>query len=149
MAEKLAEFVHYGQKRRGGEDYIEHPRRVARAIKELGYNEDVVCASWLHDLEDFQFLGTAFELVDKVFGYKVFGLVLSLTRTPKDRPYNDYVYNIAEISKEAMAIKWQDMIDNVAYYPTEKQLEKYRGACLFLQLKGIDIPDMLKERLKI
>lgn len=149
QAEKLAQFIHHGQKRRNGEDYIEHPRRVANAMKELGYGEDVVCAAWLHDLEDFQFLAIAFELVDKVFGYKVFGLVLLLTHVPKGMPYNDYIYHIAETSEDAMAIKWQDMIDNTNDNVPKKQWEKYRNACLLLHSKGVEIPDVIKERLRI
>lgn len=39
QAEKLAEFFHFGQKRRNGEDYINHPRRVAKAVKALGYGD--------------------------------------------------------------------------------------------------------------
>ena len=149
QAEKLAEFFHCGQKRRDGEDFIEHPRRVAKAIKDLGYDEDLICASWLHDLEDFRFLGVVLPLIDKVFGYKVFGLVLLLTHVPKGMPYNDYIYNIAKTSNDAMVIKWQDMIDNTTDHIPERQSEKYRGACSFLHSKGIEIPGILKERLKI
>ena len=105
QAEKLAEFIHHGQKRKNGEDFVEHPRRVAKAIKDLGYDEDMVCASFLHDVEDFHVLGDMFRIIDKVFGSRVFGLVLALTNVPKGRSYNDYIYNIADISKEALIIK--------------------------------------------
>lgn len=149
QAEKLAEFIHCGQKRRNGEPFVEHPRRVAKAIKELGYGGEVVCAAWMHDVEDFQFLGDMFRIIDNVFGYRVFGLVLSLTHVPKATPYNDYIYKIAEISEEAMAIKWQDMIDNTNDNPPKRQWEKYRDACLFLQSKEVEVPDLLRKRLKI
>jgi (p)ppGpp synthase/HD superfamily hydrolase len=148
QAERLAIFMHHGQKRRGGEDFVEHPRHVADAIKKLGYGEDVVCAAWLHDSEDFPHLNIIYSLIDRVFGYKVFGLVLLLTHT-KGIPYNDYVYKIARTSDEAMAIKFQDMIDNTVDVIPMKQKDKYRNACLFLQSKGIEIPEILKERLKI
>lgn len=148
-AEKLAEFIHYGQKRKSGEDYIEHPRNVASAIKRLGYGENVVCAAWLHDVEDFEFLDIILDLIDKVFGHEVFIIVLLLTHEPKDVPYNDYIYGIAKASKEAMAIKWQDMIDNTKGDVPKKQWEKYRNAVIFLQSKGIEIPEILKGRLKI
>ena len=149
QAEKLAEFIHCGQKRRNGEPFVEHPRRVARAIKELGHEGEVVCAAWMHDIEDFQFLGDMFRIIDNVFGYKVFGLVLSLTHVPKETPYNDYIYKIAEISEDAMAIKWQDMIDNTNDDIPKKQWEKYRNACLFLQSKEVEVPELLMKRLKI
>ena len=149
QAEKLAEFIHCGQKRRNGEDFVEHPKRVAKAIKDLGYGEDMVSASFLHDVEDYQHLNIIFSLIDRVFGYKVFGLVLAMTNAPKNRSYNDYIYKIATISEEAMIIKWQDMIDNTSDDISKKQWEKYRNACLFLQSKGIKVPDLLVDRLKI
>lgn len=153
QAEKLAEFIYYGKKRRNGEDAVEHSRRVAMAIKELGYGEDEVCASFLHDTEDFEFLGDIFRIIDNVFGYRTFGLVLLLTHIPKGISYNDYIYKIAEISSgtssDGMAIKWQDMIDNTNDDIPKKQWEKYRNACLFLQSKDVGIPEILKQRLKI
>lgn len=149
QAEKLAEFIHCGQKRRNGEAFVEHPRRVAGAIKELGYGEEMVCASWLHDVEDFQFLGDMFRIIDNVFGYKTFGMVLLLTHVPKDTSYNDYIYKIVDISEETMAIKWQDMIDNTNDNIPKKQWEKYRNACLFLQSKDVEVPDLLRKRLRI
>lgn len=148
-AEKLAEFIHYGQKRRNGEPFVNHPKRVAHAIKELGYGEDMVCASFLHDTEDFQFLGDMFHIIDNVFGYRIFGLVLLLTHVPKETPYNDYIYKIADISAAAMVIKWQDMIDNTNDEIPKRQLEKYRNACLFLQSKGVGVPEILIKRLEI
>jgi (p)ppGpp synthase/HD superfamily hydrolase len=149
QAEKLAEFIHCGQKRGNGENFIEHPRRVARAIKELGYGEDMICASWLHDTEDFKFLGEMFRIIDNVFGYKVYGLVLLLSHTPTSIPYNDYIYNIADMSKDAMVIKWQDMIDNTGDDVPKRQWEKYRNACLFLQSKDVEIPEIIMKRLRL
>ncbi len=149
QAEKLAEFIHCGQKRRNGENMIEHPRRVALAIKELGYEEDMVCASWLHDTEDFMFLGEMFRIIDGVFGNRVYGLVLLLSHVPKNIPYNDYIYKIVEISKDAMIIKWHDMIDNTGEDCPRGQWEKYRDACLFLQSKNVEIPEVLMKRLRI
>jgi (p)ppGpp synthase/HD superfamily hydrolase len=149
QAEKLAEFIHFGQKRRNGENMIEHPRRVARAVKELGHGEDMVCASWLHDTEDFKFLREMFSIIDNVFGYRIYGLVLLLSHVPKSTPYNDYICNIAETSKDAMIIKWQDMIDNTGDDVPKRQWKKYREACLYLQFKDVEIPDILIKRLRM
>jgi (p)ppGpp synthase/HD superfamily hydrolase len=149
QAEKLAEFIHCGQKRSNGENYVEHPRRVANAIKELGYGEDAVCTSWLHDTEDFDLLGEMFRIIDKVFGYRVYGLVLLLSHVPKSTPYNDYIYKIAETSQEAMTIKWQDMIDNTGKDCPDMQRKKYRNACLFLRSKDVEIPELIVERLML
>jgi (p)ppGpp synthase/HD superfamily hydrolase len=149
QAEKLAEFIHFGQKRRNGEDTIEHPRRVAEAIKKLGYGENAVCASWLHDTEDFELLREMFSIIENVFGDKVYGLVLLLSHVPKSVPYNDYIGNIVDISQDAMAIKWQDMIDNTRDDIPRRQWKKYRDACLFLQSKDIEIPEILRKRLRM
>jgi (p)ppGpp synthase/HD superfamily hydrolase len=149
QAEKLAEFIHCGQQRKNGEDFIEHPRRVASAIKALGHGEDMVCAAWLHDTEDFIFLRDMFRIIDNVFGYRVYGIVLLLTHVPKYIPYNDYIYKIAETSDDAMGIKWQDMIDNTGEDCPKRQLEKYRNACIFLQSKDVDIPELIRKRLRI
>jgi guanosine-3',5'-bis(diphosphate) 3'-pyrophosphohydrolase len=146
-AEKLAEFIHCGQKRRNGEPFVNHPKNVAHAIKRLGCGEDMVCASFLHDMEDFQFYTDMLHMTDKIFGYKVFGLVLLLSHVPKTVPYNDYIAKIANMSPdEAMIIKWQDMIDNTKN-ETVRQHKKYRDACLFLQSKGIVVPEILIKRL--
>lgn len=150
-ARKLAEFIHCGQKRRDGEgpgeDFVNHPKRVAKAIKELGYDEDVVCAAWLHDSEDFPYFNILLSLIDRTFDSKVFGLVLVLSRT-KGQDYNSYVRNIARYN-EALAIKWQDMIDNTKGEIPIKQFEKYRNVVLSLKSEGIEIPEILIERLKV
>jgi guanosine-3',5'-bis(diphosphate) 3'-pyrophosphohydrolase len=148
-AEKLAEFIHCGQKRRNGEPFVNHPKNVAYTIKKLGYGEDMVCASFLHDMEDFQFYADMLHMTDKIFGYKVFGLVLLLSHVPKTVPYNDYIVKIANMSPdEAMVIKWQDMIDNTKN-ETVGQHKKYRDACLFLQSKDVVVPEILIKRLGI
>lgn len=150
QAEKLAEFIHFGQKRKNGEPAVNHPKNVAYAIKELGYGEDMVCTSFFHDTEDFQFFGDMLHMIDKVFGYRVYGLVLLLSHIPKETPYNDYIYKIVEMSpKEAMVIKWRDMIDNTKDEIPKRTFEKYRNACIFLQSKGAEVPEILIKRLGI
>jgi (p)ppGpp synthase/HD superfamily hydrolase len=53
QAQKALVFAtekHSGQKRRSGEQYIEHPKRVAQLV---GDNENMICIALLHDtLED-------------------------------------------------------------------------------------------------
>lgn len=149
QAEKLAEFIHCGKKRRNGENAVEHSRRVAIAIKELGHEEDMICASWLHDTEDFELLREMFSIIENVFGYKVYGLVLLLSHVPKSTHYNDYICNIVDTSQDAMVIKWQDMIDNTRDDIPRRQWKKYRDACLFLQSKNVEIPEVLVKRLRM
>lgn len=52
-AYKYAKYLHDGQKRQSGEDYIIHPLSVAYILAELHADRDTVCAGLLHDtLED-------------------------------------------------------------------------------------------------
>lgn len=171
QAELLARFVHFGQKRQDGEDYIEHCKRIAERVDCAvtrkvtgcfveGYDtnlkirnpkevhDDMVCAAWLHDcIEDFSNPHIIKNLIKESFGEKIYDLVELLTHHPS-LSYNEYITVVARYP-QALQIKWIDMIDNTSYAIPEKQWNKYRDACLFLQKKGIDIPSILKERLKI
>ncbi len=147
-AEKLAKFIHTGQKRRSGEDYVEHPKRVAVSIKNLGYDEDVIIAALLHDTEDYENFVEMIQIIREKFGDTVYHLVVLMTHV-SEIPYNNYIYDIATMSEEAMAIKWQDIIDNTNDVIPEKQFNKYRNALIFLNEKGIDIPKLLKKRFKL
>lgn len=149
QARKLAEFIHHGQKRNDGEDYIKHPERVAIAIKKLGYDEDTVCAALLHDSEDFPHLNILFSLIDRVFGSKVFGIVLVLTHVKGvGLEYEEYIDHISNYPV-AVAIKLEDIIDNTKRRCGDKQLKKYKDAVLYFKSKGIEIPEVLMDTLKI
>ncbi|ARI79031.1 HD domain-containing protein [Halobacillus mangrovi] len=54
MIEKAKTFAakaHAGQKRKNSNvDYIVHPVRVAKTLKEAGFPEAVICAGYLHDV---------------------------------------------------------------------------------------------------
>lgn len=52
-AYEYAKYLHDGQKRQSGEDYIIHPLNVAYILAELHADRDTICAGLLHDtLED-------------------------------------------------------------------------------------------------
>ena len=52
-AYKYAEYLHKGQKRQSGEDYIIHPLNVAYILAEMNADASTICAGLLHDtLED-------------------------------------------------------------------------------------------------
>ncbi len=154
-AKLLAQFVHLGQKRQDGEDYIEHCFRVAQGMGYVvGYkkeNEDIICVALLHDvLEDCDqnCLGDMHRIISQYFGDDVYNIVCILTNHGW-KSYNEYINNIIDLSPQALQIKWVDMIDNTSYKASQKQWNKYRDACIFLQGKGVEIPAILKERLKI
>ncbi len=168
-AELLAGFVHLGQKRQDGEDYINHPRRIVdaylRSLKEecdlvnrddtpfTPEQEDIICAAWLHDtIEDYKWIKLKTSpisfIIDSTFGEKVGELVFLLTHFKEHETYNEYIESISK-NPQALQIKWADMIDNTSYPIPEKQRTKYRDACIHLQKKGVVVPDILLERLHI
>jgi (p)ppGpp synthase/HD superfamily hydrolase len=49
-ADILAELAHRGQVDKAGVDYIQHPRAVARILRNQGHPDDVVIAGLLHDV---------------------------------------------------------------------------------------------------
>ena len=93
QAEILARFVHFGQKRQDGEDYINHCERVANQISheyimkflktpldEDQTHTDLVRAAWLHDcVEDAKSPIDVFNLIGKHFSFKVQSLVSVLS----------------------------------------------------------------------
>jgi (p)ppGpp synthase/HD superfamily hydrolase len=53
LACALAEFYHYGQKRKyTGEPYHNHCREVAETVKSVHHSSDMVLAAWLHDTKE-------------------------------------------------------------------------------------------------
>ena len=163
QAKLLAQFIHEGQLRQDGEDYINHCERVAIEIYSLLFSKmgkekkedfpnkdetNMICAAWLHDiLEDGKDYDSLNMLIFIYFGSDIHHLVHILTHNKKDT----YIQYIEKVSRnpEALQIKWIDMWDNCSYHIPSKQELKYKNACLYLQSKGIEVPNRLKERLKI
>ena len=66
QAEDFATKKYTGQKRRSGEDYIEHPRRVAKILSEVGAPKATIAAAYAHDtIEDTP---TTIEEIKQEFG---------------------------------------------------------------------------------
>lgn len=117
---KFAWEAHKSQERKyTREPYIEHPKRVAELVKTVPHTEEMVCASYLHDVvEDTP---VSVEDIQRKFGRKVASLVHELTdqydkgscphlnrRQRKEKE----VIRQAKISTEAKTIKLADVIDN-------------------------------------
>lgn len=152
QAQKLAEFIHLGQLRRGGKPYITHPQRVVDYLKQqsdLNLTEDMICAAWLHDvLEMSKDRYTLYDLIAVYFSLNTLNYVDTLTHL-KDVPYNIYICDMLDYP-EAIVIKFADMIDNTTDIVIgTKQFEKYRKACQLLQKNKFEVPKILKERLQI
>lgn len=124
--ERIAREAHAGQTRRGGEPYIEHPRRIAES---LGVPH-MACVAWLHDvLEDTDL--TAKDLLAMDVNESTVRIVQELTHQV-DEPYDAYIERIRAGSSEARTIKICDLVDNLTDDPTPAQVAKYRSALLAL-----------------
>jgi len=172
-ARLLATFIHLGEIRRNGEDYIVHPERMVGLVQNsyqeefnkrrkidptfcateewISDNGDVTCATWLHDVLETckpRQRASVFAFIRDFFPFKVEGLVLCLTHDEKLQTYNEYIERVSRYP-DAFKIKCADMFDNLTDNPTEKQTLKYKNACLYLISKGVEIPQVLKEILEL
>ncbi len=77
----LSLVAHSGQKRKSGDDYIQHALRTALYIAKMGMDAGTVAAGLLHDVpEDTQ---TTLEEIEKQFGAEVAFLVDGVTKLGK------------------------------------------------------------------
>jgi len=115
----FAAKCHKGQVRKyTGKPYIVHPAAVAHTINSFGYDDDMICAAWLHDVvED---CGISLDTISDMFGHRVANLVsdLSDVSLPSDgnraaRMLDNYNHT-AQAHKDAKTIKLADLIDNTA-----------------------------------
>ncbi len=81
QAYKYAEYLHKGQVRQSGEEYIIHPLNVAYILAEMNADCDTICAGLLHDtLED---TNISKEEIAEIFGDEVAKLVDGVTKISK------------------------------------------------------------------
>lgn len=114
----FAEAAHAGQERLyGAGPYIQHPARVANALRVLGEPEEVVAAAWLHDvIEDCGV--TEADLILE-FGLNVARLVVAVSNVYGEGYGNRAARKAAEarrlagIPVGAKNIKLADMADNI------------------------------------
>lgn len=111
-AKAFAKLAHKGQKRRDtGEDYYLHCLRVFNILKERGEREEVLIAALLHDvIEDTHY--TRIDIGER-FGLTVADLVQECSK-----PYNYLA------SKDALKIKFADLLDNVSDKPSEAWIKR-------------------------
>lgn len=73
--------LHKGQYRKSGEAYIAHPVAVAKLLKDLGGDSEMIAAGFLHDVvEDTD---TTPEQIEELFGKNVRQLVEAVTKLSK------------------------------------------------------------------
>ena len=115
QAEDFATKKHTGQKRRSGEDYIEHPRRVAKILSEVGAPKATIAAAYAHDtIEDTP---TTIEEIKQEFGTKIAKLVKHVSSDDdeiKKIGKTQYLINkVKDLPQNALTLKLADRLDNV------------------------------------
>lgn len=136
-AHRVAETAHDGQVDLGGEDYIEHPRRIAKNFK-----GDEKITALLHDVvEDSRF--TLDDLAREGFPRAVIDAVDAMTKRPEES--QDYDAYIRRVKRNPIArrVKMADLKDNMNLdripNPTDKDralMETYRKAFNMLKEPG-------------
>lgn len=110
-AKVFAMNKHAGQKDDDGENYFySHILPMVHAIENFTYDEDVICATYLHDvLEDTD---TTYEELKEEFGKRVADLVYEVTHEGKKDSYGFYFPRLK--SKDAILIKFIDRASNIS-----------------------------------
>lgn len=86
LAQKALDFAraaHAGQKRRSGEDYINHPIKVAETLRQMGLDQQTIAAGFLHDVVDDT--NKTLEDIEKEFGKEIAFLVAGVSKLGKLR----------------------------------------------------------------
>jgi (p)ppGpp synthase/HD superfamily hydrolase len=108
-AARLAERSHRGQVDKVGKAYIGHPARIAMAVRDEGYSDEVEAVAWLHDVVE----DTAVTLDDlraDDFPERVVEAVDAISKR-KGESFADY-YERVKANPIALVVKWHDVADN-------------------------------------
>ena len=127
------------------DEYIVHPINVAYLVKLFGGTEEMICASYLHDvIEDVYPKNNKYSVFDieKTFGSKILELVLWLTDESKKSDGNRNARKEIDRNKykhapkSAKMIKIADLIDNsLTIFEHDKNFSK-----IYLKEKELLLP---------
>lgn len=135
---KFAKSAHKGQIRRFiGQPYFDaHVQKVNAIVKQYTTNEDILCASILHDVAEdcYDDLEAGLQEITNIFGSRVGGLVSELTssREEIDKVYDgdkaSYLTDkMIHMTDDALIIKLADRLQNIsdAFTASERFRNKY------------------------
>lgn len=125
LSEEIASKAHANMKRKNGQPYIEHPRRVANSLLKKYNNPILASVGWLHDvIEDTNY--TAKDLVALGIPEYVVNMVQIVSRN-KYETYFDFILRISE-NVHCCKIKLADLEDNMSDLEEGSLKDKYRFA---------------------
>ncbi|MBM3255912.1 MAG: bifunctional (p)ppGpp synthetase/guanosine-3',5'-bis(diphosphate) 3'-pyrophosphohydrolase [Candidatus Moranbacteria bacterium] len=111
-AHEFAIIGHEGQKRKSGEDYIQHPLHTAFTLAKMGMTSETIVAGILHDIAEDT--GVSLEEVKKEFGEEIAFLVNGVTKIGNVR-----------LSKERAQTSWQrDKNQDIGEERSKKETEE-------------------------
>lgn len=123
---EVACIAHKGQKRKTGEDYIDHPTTVAMFLFSLGIkDEEILSIAMLHDVVE----DTNISPEELLLKYKMSErIVTGVTLVSKEEGYNEKTY-YKEISQypEAAIVKVADRCHNISTMVNAFSDEKIKG----------------------
>ena len=109
VAQRIATKMHKGAKDQAGEPYIDHPRRVAVRVRNMGGSDLQVAAAWLHDVvEDTNTNADA--LLAAGIPAETVEMVMAVTKRD-DEPTEEYLQRIVS-TPGALLVKRADLADN-------------------------------------
>lgn len=124
-AKNFAEKAHEGQTRKSSDDpYITHPIRVAERLENSGFNDELVCSGYLHDVVE----DTPYEIedIEERFGIQVAKLVSAHTedksKTWRERKQHT-IDTVKYASKEVKYLIVADKLDNLLSMEKEYELQ--------------------------
>lgn len=112
---QFAIIAHENQYRKDNTLYINHPIAVANMVRNLGYNDEVIAAAYLHDVvEDTKY---TIDDIEKNFGSYVAHLVLCASESDKKLSWEDRkketIAKIKKLNEEENIILLCDKINNI------------------------------------
>lgn len=129
---EIARSAHAGQKRWDGEDYIQHPIRIAEAFSDVPENDVIRQAALLHDSVEDNPAYTFERLIELGVSLDVVTVVKALTHKVEET-YAEYLERLAK-NPVALEIKLADIKDNCGPLPSKHQRrQKYEVAKLYLE----------------
>lgn len=129
------------QRRASGDPYITHPLFVAKVLAEMGFDNNVIAAAFLHDVvEDCKETGYTLEKLQETFNPEIVGIVDAVTAVEADEKSNlnkeeidrQTIIKLFEVGskyKYAFYIKLADRLHNLLTLdamPFEKRVKKVR-----------------------
>lgn len=126
--------AHQGQKRKSGEDFVEHPKSAASLLGQIFPDATTLTATLLHDIPEDTSI--ALETIKKEFGQEIANLVDGVTKLGRVRLLNSkdeyYVENLRKMfiatssDIRVLLIKLADRLHNIRtieFLPKDKQIK--------------------------